>query len=71
MSRFAQRLYFRVGRGVMINHGAVAASSHDLAIAHDHGANRDLAERQRPQRFAQRFLHEQFVRVGHKEAITN
>ena len=63
---FTQGLHFGVRRGIVIADGTVAAASHDLAVAHDDCSNRHLAKRKGPLRFAQRFLHEEFVGAGHE-----
>src|SRR6202007_3124714 len=55
----------RVSRGVVQCHWAIATASDNLAIAHDYGSHRNLAERERTLRLAQGFFHEQFVSGGH------
>ena len=66
VARFSQRLYFRVRRWVVIGDWAIAAAAHDVSFAHDDCADRDLAERESPLRFAQSFFHEQFIGARHE-----
>jgi len=63
---FAQSLHFRVRRRVVVRYRAVATPSHDVAFAHHNRSHRHLAERQSTLRFAQRLLHEEFIRVRHE-----
>ena len=56
--RGADRDQFGVSGRVAIGDGAVAGRGDDVAIAHDHAADRHLAEGLRLARLVQRQIHE-------------
>ena len=62
---FAQSNDLGMCRGIIRADRPIAPPADDLAIAHNYRSDRNLSQRKRTLRFAQRFFHEQFVRGGH------
>ncbi len=66
MARLAQSLDFSMRCWIVISDRAITSASHDMAVTDDDRTHGNLPERASALRFAQRLLHEQFVRLGHE-----
>jgi hypothetical protein len=68
---FAECLHFRVGRRIMARDRPVATPSYNVAILNNDGTNGHLTQRFSASGLAKCLLHEEFVGIGHKEAISS